>query len=204
MVFTIGATVPWPRASAKIASRPQMDSPVTSEHDNDSSEQITTGKLVEFTYRIVDENGEVKEQVDLPLTYIHGHDSGMFPTVERALEGKRPGDSVSVELPPAEGFGERDPDLLFEDALSNVPAEYRKIGAEAEFRNDQGDTKVFRVTSMKNGRITLDGNHPLAGQTVTFHINILGVRDATDDELSGKIPTGHAAPLPTDSPPTLN
>ena len=204
MALIAGTAVRWPPASAKIAARPQMDSPVTSEHDNDSSEQIETGKLVEFTYRIVDGNGEVKEQVDLPLTYIHGHESGMFPAVEKALEGKRSGDSVSVELTPVEGFGERDPDLLFEDALSNVPAEYRKIGAEAEFRNDQGDTKVFRVTSMKNGRITLDGNHPLAGQTVTFHINILGVRDATEDELSGKVPTGQAAPLPTDSPPTLN
>ncbi len=168
-----------------------------------TEETIQKGKLVEFTYQIVDENGEVKEQIDLPLTYIHGHDSGMFPRIEAALEGHRAGDNVTVKLPPEEGFGYREEDLIFEDRLANVPEEYRHIGAEAQFHNDRGESKTFRVTSISNGRIVLDGNHPLAGQTVTFHINVLGVRDATSDELNGVVPTGQAAPLPNENP-TIN
>ncbi len=170
---------------------------------DNSQETIAKGKLVEFTYQIVDEKGAITEQVDLPLTYIHGHDSGMFPRIEVALEGRKPGDQVTVKLPPEEGFGFRDEDLIFRDRLANVPAEYRKLGAEAQFHNDRGEAKTFRVTEITKTHIVLDGNHPLAGQTVTFHVHILGVRDATDEELSGVVPTGQAAPLPTTAP-TLN
>ncbi len=172
--------------------------------DNASDTGITKDKLVEFTYRIVDEQGDIREQVDLPLTYIHGRESGMYPKIEQALEGKQVGDEVVVELTPDDGFGDHDPGMLFEDDLQNVPPEYRMIGAEAEFHNDRGEARTFRVTKIENGRITLDGNHPLAGQTIWFHLNILAIRDATADELSGAVPTGQAANSPTDTPPTLN
>lgn len=172
--------------------------------DNATDTSIAKDKLVEFTYRIVDAQGDVKEQVDLPLTYIHGHSSGMYPKVEQALEGKRAGEEVVVDLTPDEGFGERDPSMTFEDDIQNVPPEFRMIGAEAEFHNDLGEARSFRVTKIENGRITMDGNHPLAGQTISFHLNILAVRDATPEELSGAVPTGQAASLPTDTPPTLN
>ena len=114
------------------------------------------------------------------------------------------GDEVVVELTPDDGFGDHDPSMLFEDDLQNVPPEYRMIGAEAEFHNDRGEARTFRVTKIEDGRITLDGNHPLAGQTIWFHLNILAIRDATADELSGAVPTGQDASLPTDTPPTLN
>jgi FKBP-type peptidyl-prolyl cis-trans isomerase SlyD len=170
-----------------------------------TKESIEKGKLVEFTYQIVDENGDVKEQIDLPLTYIHGHDSGMYEKIEKALEGKHSNDKVIVELSPEEGFGEADPDMMFEDDIENVPPEFRMIGAEAEFQNDQGDVKTFRVAAIENGKVIMDGNHPLAGKQVAFHITVNSVRDATEDELSGKVPTGQAAGLPTDDiPPTLN
>lgn len=169
----------------------------------DHDETIQKGKLIEFTYKIKDQSGNVVEQVDLPLSYIHGHDSGMYPKIEKTLEGHKVGDTVSISLTPEEGFGYPDPAMTFEDDIKNIPPEYREVGAEAEFHNERGEKKSFRVTKIENDRLTMDGNHPLAGQTITFYIDILGIRDATDDELSGAVPTGQDAALPTE-PPTLN
>lgn len=169
-----------------------------------TDDTIQNGKLVEFTYQVVDDKGEVKEQIDLPLTYIHGHNSGMYEKVEKSLEGKKAGDKVIVELSPEEGFGESDPSMIFEDDISNVPPEFHMIGAEAEFRNDNGDVKTFRVSAIEGNRIIMDGNHLLAGKNVTFHLTVHSVRAASADELSGKVPTGQAAGLPSEAPPVLN
>lgn len=144
---------------------------------------VEANKVVTITYSIVDESGEVLEQSDLPVDYLHGSDSGLFEKVEQALEGKRVGDSVEVTLPPAEAFGEWNPDLTYSDKIENVPPEYRKLGAEAEFRNDKGESITMVVTHADSGTITLDGNHPFAGKTVTFHVKVGGVREATDDEI---------------------
>ncbi len=167
------------------------------------TERIAPGKLVEFTYTITDEDGTLVEQVDFPLNYIHGHDSGLHDRIEQALAGHVTGDAVRVTLAPEEGFGPRDPTLLYSDAIENVPEEFRHLGAEARFRNEHGEERTFRVVSIQDGRITLDGNHPLAGKRVTFTLHILQVRDATPQELSGQVPTGQAAG-PMTTPPTLN
>jgi len=165
---------------------------------------IEKGKLVEFTYVIVDARGAVVEQIDLPVNYIHGKNSGMYPKIENALEGHKAGETIRVSLTPEEGFGMPDPSMTFIDDIDNVPEEFHHIGAEAEFQNEDGKTKTFRVTEIKEGKLTLDGNHPLAGQTVEFLVNILQVREATKDELSGRIPTGPAMENPSSKPPTIN
>ncbi len=166
--------------------------------------KITQDALVEFTYTITDDDNNVIEQVDLPVNYIHGHDSGMHEKIEKAMENRRAGDLVKVSLDPDEGFGPRDPALIFEDDIANVPEEVRRIGAVAEFHNDRGDTRTFRVTRIEEGRITMDGNHPLAGKAITFTLKILQVRPATEAELSGQAPTGQAAVPVDNKPPTLN
>jgi FKBP-type peptidyl-prolyl cis-trans isomerase SlyD len=165
---------------------------------------IEKGRLVEFTYSIVDNRGAVVEQIDLPVNYIHGEDSGMYDKIENAIEGHKEGETVSVSLTPEDGIGTRDPSMIFTDDLDNVPEEFRHIGAEAEFQNEDGKTKTFRVSKIENGKVTLDGNHPLAGQTIEFLVNILQVREATEGELSGKIPTGRAVGKPSSKPPTIN
>ncbi len=165
---------------------------------------IEKGKLVEFTYSIVNDRGAVVEQIDLPVNYIHGEKSGMYAIIEHAIEGHKAGETVSVTLPPEEGFGIPDPSMTFMDKLDNVPEEFRHIGAEAEFQNKDGETKTFRVTEIKDGKLTLDGNHPLAGQTVEFLVNILQVREATEAELSGNVPTGQAMWDPSSKTPTIN
>ncbi len=155
--------------------------------------RIAANKFVTLTYRIVDETGAVLEQNDLPVSYLHGGHSDLFEKVERALEGKTSGDTVEVTLTPAEGFGEHDPNLTFTDDLDNVPPEFRHIGAEVEMQNELGEARVFVVTRIENGKLTVDCNHPFAGKTVRFQISIQDVRDATPAELrdAGSPPSFH-------------
>ena len=146
-----------------------------------SDNSVKRGKFVEVTYTIVDERDEVVEAASLPIHYVHGYNSGLFPEIERALNGKKPGDTVSVEV--KDGFGPHDPNLTFTDALDNVPPEFRKVGAEVEMQGPGGETKIFYVTKIEAGFLTVDGNHPFAGKNVTFHVNVESVRDASEAEL---------------------
>lgn len=148
-------------------------------------------KVVSFTYSISNEEGQVVERSDIPLDYLHGAPNNqMFPKIESALEGKKRGDEIAVTLRPEEGFGEHDPTLTFTDDLENVPSEYRFVGARPVFQNDQGEQMEFVVTKIEDGEITLDGNHPYAGKTVTFHIKIDAIRDASEQDLD----TGFSPP----------
>jgi FKBP-type peptidyl-prolyl cis-trans isomerase SlyD len=148
---------------------------------------VCQNKVVSFTYSIVDESGEVIEQSDLPISYVHGGRHDLFDKVEQELEGSVIGDSVAVELTPEEGFGVHDPDLTYTDDLENVPPECQRLGAEVEMMNDQGDTRKFTVTRIENGKLTVDGNHPMAGKTIIFHICVTGIRDATEEEIANGV-----------------
>lgn len=145
--------------------------------------QITKDQVVTFTYRVEDEKGAVIEQIDLPVNYVHGRNSGLVEKVEQALEGKTVGSEVAVALTPADGFGEWDPEMTFSDAIENVPLQYRQRGAEAEFVNEEGETLKMVVTHVGEGTVTLDGNHPFAGKNISFYVKVIDVRDATADEI---------------------
>jgi FKBP-type peptidyl-prolyl cis-trans isomerase SlyD len=144
---------------------------------------ISKGKVVYVTYSIKNQQDEFFEASDMPVPYIQGSDNGLIPKLEQELEGQTTGASVTMSLAPEEAFGPHLPELTFTDDIANVPPEFRKIGAEAQFQNDQGETKTFVVSKIEGNRLTLDGNHPLAGQTVTFHVKVVDVRQATDEEL---------------------
>jgi FKBP-type peptidyl-prolyl cis-trans isomerase SlyD len=148
------------------------------------SDSISKNKYVSLTYTITDEAGDVLERIDLPINYIHGRDSQLIEKIEQALEGHTIGDEVSVSIDPKEGFGEHRPELTFTDDVANVPPQFQHIGAEVEFQNDQGETKIFRVTRIEDGKLTVDGNHPFAGKIITYNIKVEEVRDARTDELA--------------------
>jgi len=148
-----------------------------------TEDTIRTNKVVEFTYRILDVGGHVLEQIDMPVSYVHGSDHGLWRRVEAAMENRRAGDTVEVMVRPQDAFGDSDPDLLITQNVTEVPPEFRHIGAEADFQNETGDVHRFRVTSIDDNTLTLDGNHPLAGKTLKFFVNILSVRDATEEEV---------------------
>lgn len=155
---------------------------------------VQSGMVVYISYSILDQSGNVIEQHDLPVGYVQGGNSGLLPSIETAVAGKRAGDRVEIILPPGDAFGERDPDLSFTDDIDNVPPQFRHVGAQVQMSNEAGDTKTFYVTSIEEGMLTVDGNHPLAGQNAVCVVNILDIREATPDELA----SGMAA----DSAPT--
>jgi len=110
----------------------------------------------------------------------------MLPKVEEALNMKKPGDAVSVDVEPADGFGDYDPELVKLEAADRLPAEVA-VGMQFEaFTNpadEQGSGVVFTVTDIADGKAVLDGNHPWAGKKLRFECQILDVRAATAEEL---------------------
>ena len=163
------------------------------------SETITNNKVVTINYRIEDENGELIEQTELPVTYIHGIAGDMHTKIEASLKSKTAGDTVEVILSPEDAFGQPDPNLIYVENIVNMPPQYVKIGAQAQFQNDQGETRDFIVTEIKDGKVTLDGNHPLAGKTLKFVVSIKDVRDASAEELERGEPYNQFAGLDTNS-----
>ncbi len=147
------------------------------------TETIQDGKFVELTYKVTDKkSGHVLTRVEFPLGYVHGHNEILAPSVHGELEGKSAGDVIEVPIDGNQIFGPRDESLVFTDSLENVPEEYRQIGASILMESDTGQTRSFLVTQMDDERLTVDGNNPLCGRAVVFILEILTVRDATDEE----------------------
>ena len=146
-------------------------------------DKIIKNKFVSLIYTITDDDDMTLESIDTPIHYIQGIKSEVIEKISTALEGHQVGDFVQVPLPPEEGFGIYQPELAFTDDLNNVPAEFHTIGAEVEFKNDEGESKIFRVTEIVDGKLTVDGNHPYAGKNITYNITVKAVRDATENEL---------------------
>jgi len=147
------------------------------------SETIQDGKFVELTYKVTDrKSGHVLTRVEFPLGYAHGHNEILAPSVHRELEGKSVGDVIEVPIDGNQIFGPRDESLVFTDRIENVPEEYRQVGGSILMENDSGQTRSFIVTWMDDEKLTVDGNNPLCGRAVVFTLEILTVRDATDEE----------------------
>jgi len=147
------------------------------------SETIRDGKFVDLTYKVTDrKTGHVLTRVEFPLGYVHGHNEILAPSVHTELEGKSAGDVIEVAIDGNQIFGPRDESLVFSDRIENVPEEYRQIGTSILMENDKGQTRSFLVTQMDDETLTVDGNNPLCGRAVVFTLEILTVRDATDEE----------------------
>jgi len=165
------------------------------------SVSITRNSVVTVNYRIHDEaNGELIEENNLPVSYIHGASSDLHTSIEDSLDGKSIGDEVEVILGPDEAFGQFDPNMVFSDDIANVPPEYAKLGAQAQFQNDKGEVKNFTVTKIEDGKVTLDGNHPLAGKAIRFVVTVKEIREASDEELQRGQPDDQYGGIDPDIP----
>ena len=155
------------------------------------SEGIQDGKYVELTYQVIDrKSGQVLTGVEFPLGYIHGHNEILAPSVHKQLEGRCAGEVIEVPIDGNRIFGARDESLVFTDRLENVPQEYRQVGASILMQNDRGQARSFIVTRMDERTLTVDGNNPLCGREVLFRLQVLNVRDATDEEMKAGGPIG--------------
>nr|VFJ97420.1 MAG: FKBP-type peptidyl-prolyl cis-trans isomerase SlyD [Candidatus Kentron sp. H]VFJ98140.1 MAG: FKBP-type peptidyl-prolyl cis-trans isomerase SlyD [Candidatus Kentron sp. H]VFK02316.1 MAG: FKBP-type peptidyl-prolyl cis-trans isomerase SlyD [Candidatus Kentron sp. H] len=159
------------------------------------NQTVQPNKVIYLTYEIKDTLDALLERTDIPVGYVHGAGSDLFAKIERSLEGCKVGDTVYVTLDSEEGFGPHDSALTFTDDIENVPPEYRQIGAEAVFENERGEQVIMVVSRIQDGKLTLDGNHPLAGKTVIFHVTISSIRDASKKEIERGFPDDYRLQL---------
>lgn len=157
--------------------------------DNDV---VNAGKVVTLHYTLTNAAGETidSSQGAEPLDYLHGHDN-IVPGLERELVGHRIGDRVQVIVPPEHGYGVRD-----EDARQTVPrrmfpeGEPIEPGDEYVTKDEDGNPMAVWVVGADEENVTLDFNHPLAGETLHFDVTVVGLRDAAPDELQHGHPHG--------------
>lgn len=149
---------------------------------------------VTMQYSLTTGNGAVvRAAAEKPVQYVHGCGS-LFPKLEAALEDHGVGDVVRVRLLPDDAFGRRDTDLLHKVPLDAVPpGETVTVGGTLTGHDDAGNTVHFRITAIEDDVLSLDANHPLAGETLLFEIEIQAVRPATAAEIAVAA-TGTASP----------
>ena len=149
--------------------------------------KITKDTIVTLTFRAVDAKGKVLEDGKEPRAYLHGGYGNTLPGVEMALEGQEKGFSTTVKLLPSLAFGERDESLVTTIAKKDFPPGV-KVGGQLEGSDAEGNRQIFTVTKIKGDTVMLDGNHPLAGQDLTFTLNVIDVKAASAEEIAH----GHA------------
>jgi FKBP-type peptidyl-prolyl cis-trans isomerase SlyD len=146
--------------------------------------EITADRVVTIHYTLKDDSGTVLDSSagGEPLAYIQGH-GNLVSGLEKALEGKQDGTNLAVVVPPAEGYGVRDESLIQRVPKRTLQGSGQiKKGMQFQARTDDG-MRLFTVTAVTGDMVTLDGNHPLADQTLHFDVAIVGVREATAEEL---------------------
>jgi len=150
------------------------------------NEELTVAphKVITMQYCLSNTDGVIiREASGAPITYLHGA-GVLFSRLEQELENHRIGDIVTARLLPDDAFGKRDPDLVQELPLSELPpGENIEAGGKITGRDEQGNEVTFSVTEIRGDIVHLDGNHPLAGQALLFEVEIQGIRDATEEEI---------------------
>jgi len=146
--------------------------------------QIAQNSVVAFHYTLTNDAGEVLDSSEgrEPLTYLHGA-GNIIPGLEKQLEGHTTGDKVQAKVSPEEGYGEVQAQLVQEvprDAFQGVDNVEPGMQFQAQ---TQGGPLMVTVTSVEGDTVTVDGNHPLAGQPLNFDVEIAEVREATDEEV---------------------
>jgi FKBP-type peptidyl-prolyl cis-trans isomerase SlyD len=152
--------------------------------------KIAANCVVSIQYKLTDDAGEILDSSDdgEPMVYLHGA-GNLIPGLEKALAGKSAGDSFNVTIQPEDGCG-----VVNEDLIQTVPRSHFgavdtiEPGMRFEASGEDGQTQLIVVTDVAEDEITVDGNHPLAGEVLHFDVGVEEVRTATDEELSH----GHA------------
>ncbi|MFA7281447.1 MAG: peptidylprolyl isomerase [Sterolibacterium sp.] len=156
--------------------------------------QIAKNAVVTLEYKVHDIDGNLIDEGDQALVYIHGGYDGIFPRIEEELHGKDIGSKLKLKLEPEEAFGEYDAELVNVEARNLFP-ENIEIGMQFERSSeDDEEDMLFTITDIEGDKVVVDGNHPLAGISLVFDCTVVDVRPATADELAhGHVhgPQGH-------------
>ena len=147
--------------------------------------QVSKNSVVTLSFELSDSTGKLLEKSDQPISYLHGGYDGIFPAVEEALEGLAEGGTVAVTLDPDNAFGEYEDELVRVEPRDAFPMDGIEVGMQFQAGAEGSDEdEVFTVTEITAESGVIDGNHPLAGQTLLFKGTVEGVRPATAEELA--------------------
>ena len=147
---------------------------------------IDEKRAVSIHYTLTNEQGEKLDSSEGqdPLRYLHGA-SNIIPGLENALVGKTTGDKVSVTVQPEDGYGEINPEMIQivpREAFEGI--DDIQAGMQSQASGPDGQTQVVTIKAVGEEGVTVDGNHPLAGQVLNFDVSIEEVRDATEEEIA--------------------
>jgi FKBP-type peptidyl-prolyl cis-trans isomerase SlyD len=146
--------------------------------------QIAQKTVAAFHYTLTDDEGQVIDSSEgrEPLTYIHGNGQ-IVPGLEKQMEGRKAGEKFTADVAPAEGYGEHHAELMQEVPKSAFQGvEDIQPGMQFQGQGPQGEINVT-VSKVEGDTVFIDGNHPLAGKTLHFAIEVADVRDASTEEL---------------------
>ena len=145
--------------------------------------KIGKDTVVTMTYKVLNAQGKTLDQSQEPTAYLHGGYDNTLPKIEAALDGQEVGFGATLNLSAADAFGERDEGLLKTIPKSEFPPGV-KVGGQLRGRADDGSEHVFNVVKIKGDKVLLDGNHPWAGQALSFALKVVEVRAASADEVT--------------------
>jgi len=151
---------------------------------------IKKDTVVSIDYRLHLGDGNIVDESDPsdPLVYLHGHDE-VIPGLEKALEGKKAGDSFKATIPPEDAYGDYEPEGVEEVPRDEFPADLPlEAGGIVSATDEEGDDVDFLVKEIREKTVVVDFNHPLAGKTLHYEVKVREVRAATEEELEH----GHA------------
>ena len=147
-------------------------------------DRITKDAVVAIDYRLTVADGtEVDTTADRgPMEYLHGHQN-IIPGLEQELEGHEEGDTIDVTVAPKDGYGEHEPERVVQVNREQLGFE-PEIGSVVSARLPDGREQHLLIAEIEGETVTLDGNHPLAGQTLRFEVSIASIREATEEEVT--------------------
>ncbi len=157
--------------------------------------QISKDKVVAIHYTLKNNSGEVIDSSEGkdPLYYLHGF-GNLIPGMEDGLEGKSKGDKLELKISPEKGYGTRNEQAVQQVPVSAFGGADVKVGMQFQASGEQGYPIVVIVTSVEGDTVTVDANHPLAGEELNFKVEVIEVRDASSEEIAhGHVhgPGGH-------------
>jgi FKBP-type peptidyl-prolyl cis-trans isomerase SlyD len=146
---------------------------------------ITDNLVVSITYTLTNDDSTVLDSTEEsgPMDYLHGAEN-IIPGLEDGLEGKKVGDKLTIRVDPEDGYGEVFTELMqVVDIAAFEGVESVEAGMQFESETDEGELEIVTIKSIDGNEVTIDANHPLAGVTLNFDVEIVGVREATTEEL---------------------
>ncbi len=149
-----------------------------------TGERVKYDTVVGINYRLTVAGGTEVDSTEGrgPLEYLHGH-ANIIPGLEKALDGFQVGDTLDIEFGPDDGYGQRDPQRVIEVTRAQLGFD-PEVGTVVQAQLPDGREQHLMIAEVDGDTVTLDGNHPLAGQTLRFEVSVASVRKATADEIS--------------------